>query len=242
MEKSLIEKGTVMKILIGVLLCVLVSFAPGQNIIVRKIHGDVSVRHGVTEAWTKVSVGDVLKPDDTMRIGVEGRADLLAGGGKHLVLPPEVLVDMSDVRDLTPEELMLKLTMEKVRSSSYQWKSDEMHIPNAPVVHGADRTPSDPLIENKSEIGRFEWNGAKVLFDNGYYSTSALKAMDVLRRYPQLGENPENRLLVAEALEKANLRREAMNEYISISRSASMTEVQQLLVQSRIRKLQKQLN
>jgi hypothetical protein len=231
-----------MKALIGILVCSFISFASAQDIIVKKVEGDVSVRHGVAEDWTKVSVGDVLKPDDTMRIGAKGQASLLAAGGKRLALPPEVLVDMSDVRDLTPEELMLKLTMEKVRSSSYQWKNDEMHIVNAPVVHGADRTPSDPLAENKPETGRFEWNGTKVLFDNGYYSTSALKALDVLRRYPRLGEKFENRMLVAEALEKANLRREAMNEFVSVSRMTTLTEVQQEIVKSRIQELQKQLN
>jgi hypothetical protein len=231
-----------MKTLIGVLLCAVVSFASGRDIIVKRVQGDVSVRHGVTEAWTRVSVGDVLKPDDTMRTGTRGQASLLAADGKRLTLPPEVIVDMSDVRDLSSEELLLKLTMEKVRSSSYQWKSDEMQIPNAPVVHGADRTPSDPLVENTAETGRLEWNGTKVLFDNGYYSTSALKAMDILRRYPRLGENFENRLLIAEALEKANLRREAMNEYVNISKSSRLSDAQHVLLKSRIEELQKYFN
>jgi hypothetical protein len=236
------EEGTVMKMLIGILLCAFASITSAQGIVVKKLQGDVSVRHGVTEAWTHVSVGDVLKPDDTMKIGAKGQASLLAAGGKRLALPPEVIVDMSDVRDLTPEELMLKLTMEKVRSSSYQWKSDEMHIPNTPVVHGPDRTPSDPLRENTPEVGRLEWNGTKVLFDNGYFSTSALKAMDILRRFPQLRENFDHRLLVAEALEKASLRREAMNEYVSISNSSSLTDAQQALIKFRIEELQKQFS
>jgi len=38
---------------------------------------------------------------------------------------------------------MLKLTMEKVRASSYKWKEEELRIPDAAVVHG--RTVALPL-------------------------------------------------------------------------------------------------
>jgi hypothetical protein len=120
--------------------CVLLSacglmVAQGQEIKVQRLQGDVAVRHGVTEAWTTVAVGDVLRPDDTMKTGKKGSAVLVvplksAGSMKHIALPPEVIVDLSDVRELSQEELMLKLTMERVRASSYQWKADELHIPN----------------------------------------------------------------------------------------------------------------
>lgn len=222
-----------------IMLCGLISVALGQNVAVRKLHGEVSVRHGVAESWNSVAVGDVLKPDDTIKTGEKGTALLLVDGNKRITLPSEVIVDVSDIRDLSQEELMLKLTMEKVRASSYQWKNDEMNIPNAPVMHGANREPSVPLTENEVKLGRFEWNGAKVLFDNGYYSTSALKAMDVLRRYPPLGEQFDNRLLVAEALEKANLRGEALNEYANLAQSDKFTAGQRELVKQRITQLRK---
>ena len=135
---------------------------------------------------------------------------------------------------------MLKLTMEKVRASSYQWKNDEMNVPNAAIVHGPDRSPSNPLTENQIEIGRFEWNGTKVLYDNGYYSTSALKAMDVLRRYPTLGDKFENRLLIAQALEKANLRGEALNEYGELLHSEKLTDSERDIVKARVGQLRKQ--
>jgi len=156
-----------------------------------------------------------------------------------MMLPAEVIVDVSDIRNLSREELMLKLTMEKVRSSSYQWKNDEMNIPNAAVTHG-EPPATITLTENEPEIGRFEWNGTKVLFENGYYSTSALKAMDVLRRYPSIGDKFDNRLLVAQALEKANLRAEALSEYVSISQSEKLTVGQREIVAGRIAQLRKQ--
>jgi hypothetical protein len=205
-----------------------------------KADGDVSVRHGVAEAWTRVAVGDVLKPDDTMKTGKKGSAVLSVNPAKRIMLPAEVIVDVSDMRDLSQEELMLKLTMEKVRASSSEWKRDEMNIPDIRIAHGPDRTPKEPLTPNHVEQGRFEWNGTKVLFENGYYSTSALKAMDVLRRYPSLGEKFENRLLVAEALERASLRGEALSEYAVIKDSLSLTGAEKSIVEERIARLRKQ--
>lgn len=230
-----------MKNIVSILLMIGMTLAAqSEDIVLRKSNGDVFVRHGVTETWTKVAIGDVLKPDDTMKTGKRGSALLVVNGSKRMTLPAEVIVDVSDIRNLSQEELMLKLTMQKVRSSSYEWKNDQMNVPNAAVVHGADRTPPVPLTENGLEIGRLEWNGTKVLFDNGYYSTSALKAMDVLRRYPSLGDKFENRLLVAQALEKANLRGEALSEYVSISQSEKLTAGQRETVAERIAQLRKQ--
>ena len=138
-----------MKKLFAAMICGLVSSVLGQDVAVHKIQGDVRVRHGVAESWNRVALGDVLKPDDTMKTGLKGAALLVVNGGKRITLPSEVIVDVSDIRDLTQEELMLKLTMEKVRASSYQWKSNEMNIPNAVILHGPNRTPSDPPTENE---------------------------------------------------------------------------------------------
>ena len=217
-----------------------------EHIVIRKVQGDVSVRHGVTEVWAHVAVGDVLRPDDTIKTGKKGSAVIVAQVPdkektvtKKVGLPPEVIIDMSDIRDLTPEELMLKLTMEKVRSSSYQWKNDDLHIPNAAVVHGADRSPSAPLAENELLVGLQEFRGAKVLFDNGFYPTCALKGIELFRLYPPLREDFENRMMVAGALEKAHLRGEALNELGELLRLKGITPAQQLAVRAKIEELRK---
>lgn len=211
------------------------------EIVVQRLQGDVSVRQGVTEVWNRIAAGDVLRPDDTMKTGAKGSAVLLvgreSGETKRITLPPEVIVDMSDIRDLTQEELMLKLTMEKVRSSSYQWKNDELHIPNATVVHGASAASEVPPAQNDPAVGVFQLNGTRVLFENGFYSTCALKSMEVFRLYPGLGQIFENRLLVAEALEKARLRGEALNEYGLLLTLDGLTADQQNLVKIRMAEL-----
>lgn len=226
-----------------IVLCALaVSSAVSQQITVSRIKGEVAVRHGVTESWTTVTVGDILKPDDSMRTGRGAEATLVLDAGRRIILPPEVIVDASDLRTLTPEELMLKLTMERVRSSSYEWKTKEMNIPNVSVVHGADKSTSPALADSDPQTGTFQLNGARVLFDYGFYPTSALKAMDVLRRHPPLRSDFKNRLMIAEALDRANLRGEALTEYTALSRLESLSPDQAQKVQGRIVELKQNMN
>jgi hypothetical protein len=228
-----------------VLLCsfALATGSPAGEIVVQKLQGDVSVRQGVTEVWNRVAAGDVLRPDDTMKTGIRGSAVLLvsaeSGETKRITLPQEVIVDLSDIRDLTQEDLILKLTMEKVRSSSYQWKNDELHIPNAAVMHGAGAASAATPAQNDPAVGVFQLNGTRVLFENGFYSTCALKSMEVFRLYPALSQKFENRLLVAEALDKARLRGEALNEYGLLLTLEGLTANQQSFVKARMAELRR---
>jgi hypothetical protein len=225
------------------LLMLLVSVAVAGGIQVQRMQGDVSVRQGVTEVWTRVAVGDVLRPDDTMKTGLKGSAVLMVSMGngtfKRISLPPEVIVDMSDIRELSQDELMLKLTMEKVRSSPYEWKNEDLQVPNAAVIHGTDKSTSSAALENDPAVGLMQLNGTRVLYENGYYSTCALKAMEVFRFHPSLAGRFENRLLVAEALERARLRGEAINEYGAMLKMQSLTVQQRDLVQARMEDLKR---
>lgn len=216
------------------------------GIVVQKIQGEVSVRHGVTEEWQSVSVGDVLRPDVTMKTGKRGSAVLAVSTStdtkmsRRIALPEEVIVELVDIRDLTPEELMLKLTMQKVRSSSYEWKNKELNIPHTTAVHGTDAAEAQGLATADLETGVLQLNGTRVLFENGFYSTCALRAMEVFRRFPALGSRFEHRVMVAESLEKANLRSEALNEYASLA-EADLDAAQRATVAARIERLRKEL-
>lgn len=231
-----------MKHIVGIVLSLCLSFpVSGGEIVVQRVQGNVSVRQGVMENWMAVQVGDILSPDATIKTDLRGSAELAtvhAGARKSIKLPGEVMVDMSDIRELSQEELMLKLTMEKVRSSSYQWKNNEMRIPNTTVTHGSD-TRRDTLTENDPKVGMFLLNGTRALFDNGFYSTCALKTLEIFRRYPKLGEQFEHRWLAAEALEMAHLRGEALNEYLSLSAMEGITTDQQTQARGKVEELRK---
>lgn len=240
-----------MRIVLMMLSVCLVSRSMATDFVVRKVSGDVSVRHGVAEEWTTVKPGDVLRPHDTMKTGKKASAVLAevledgkdgrkSGKPRALSLPEEVIVDLSDIREISQEELMLKLAMEKVRSSPYQWKKDELNIPNTTVIHGGQgRLSLSPRRENEMEEGVYQLNGTKVLYENGLYPSCVLRMMYVFRLYPALGESFENRLLVAEALDKSNLDGEALSEYVALAISENTSPAQKDLVQERITELKR---
>jgi hypothetical protein len=231
-----------MKRMLAVCLALGAATAFAGEIVVHRVNGDVSVRHGVTEVWTRVAPGDVLRPDDTMRTGKKGSAVVTAetehAGKKTMSLPAEVIVDVSDIRELTREELMLKLTMEKVRASSYEWRNEELHIPNAAVVHGSDAAPAG-LKDGDSATGLFQLNGARVLFDNGFFATCALRGLEVFRQFPALGADFRQRMMVAEALERANLKGEALSEYGTVAAFPHLTPEQLERVKGKMDSLRK---
>lgn len=222
-----------------------VWLATAGDIVVQKVRGEVSVRQGVTEVWSRVAVGDVLRPDDTMKTGSKSSATIMVTGdaangtAKSLTLPADVIVDISDVRELTQEELMLRLAMERVRSAPYEWKNNDFNMPNTSVVHGTDAGAVGVPRENDAATGHLQINGTRVLFDNGFYSTCALKAMEIFRLYPSLGEKFENRIMVAEALERAQLKGEALSEYGSTLKVPELTKDQEAIVRSKMSQLRK---
>jgi len=220
----------------------LTAQASGEGITVQSTRGEVSVRHGVTEGWMPVGAGDLLRPHDSMRTGGTGAAVLsvaMAAGTKTITLPSEVIVDMSDIRNLSQEELMLKLTMEKVRGSTYQWNESDPAIPNAGVIHGSQKRSSRELTENEPMTGRMQLNGARVLFENGFFPTCVLRSMEVFRLYPDLSKSFEDRLMVAQALERAQLNGEALSEYGAIAGLEGLTAEQHTLVRERMHSLRK---
>ena len=227
------------------ILCASVVFSGSlfaQGIPVQKIQGDVQVRHGVTEEWSTIAAGDVLKPDDSIRTGKNGQAVIVAikdGGQKHIALPSEVIVDIADIRDLTAEELMLKLTMERVRSSPYKSR-DDLTAPNAGVVHGANEASGSTLPLNDPSAGAMQWKGAKVLYNNGFYSTCALKGMELYRLYPESAKDYNCRLVVAQSLERANLHGEALSEFGAILSLDGLTQAQQASVKHEMNTLETQ--
>jgi hypothetical protein len=220
------------------------SAALAGNVSIQKTQGDVHVRHGVTEEWLAVAPGDALRPDDSMWTGKHGSAVLLlreeTPGGptvKRITLPSEVIIDIADIRTLTQEELMLKLTMEKVRASSYRWKEDELQIPDAAVIHGEDKADAGSAGENDVSTGLMQLKGTRVLFENGFFSTCALKAMEVFRLYPSLKDDFASRLMVADALAKAELKGEALAEYGTFLQSGNITVEQRSLLEARMQRV-----
>jgi hypothetical protein len=198
------------------------------------VRGDVQVRHGVDQQWERVGVGDILKPEDSMMSGKRSRATILVDG-RRIVIPEEVIVDVSDFRSLTQEELLLRLALERFRAVPP--KDENIIIPQTTVTRGSERN-SQVLRPLSADMGLLQLNGVRVLYSDGFYATCVLKAKEVFRNYPELNSKIEFRLMVASALEKENLTGEALAEYSSLA-SETLSPKDRAVVEERQARLKK---
>lgn len=201
------------------------------DFVVKAVKGTVEVRRGVAEEWRTVKVGDLLKPEDSMRTGPRSSATIEADK-KKLTVPEMTILDISDVRQLSQEDFLLKLAMENILAVPPREK-DELSIPSATVLHGKDMTKTDQPVFPEAKIGEMELKGARVLYDNSYYATAVLKSKETLRTRPELKLNLDARLMIASAFEKMRLTKEAITEYSLLSKenlpASTAKKVQQSL-------------
>lgn len=198
------------------------------------VKGTASCRQGIDEKWNNVAVGDVLKPEDTIELGKQSSVVVFIDGSKKLSLPENVIIEMADLRMLSQEEVLLKLAMESVRSVPR--REDQPDIPRMTTVHGTNK---ENIVSDKNSTRETGWkqlNGTKVLYENGYFGTCILRTKGITRLFPALPTAIEARLRAASALEKMNLRLEALEEYVRIGKE-DLSADQRSLVTVKVQEL-----
>ncbi|MDP2209783.1 MAG: hypothetical protein Q8K98_13575 [Bacteroidota bacterium] len=184
--------------------------------------GDVKIRRGVSEQWQQIKAGEILNYDDAIFIGTKSTATVSINGQKKIALPEKTIVEISDLRFLTKEELLLKLAMDRIIAVPQQDRRDELMPAQTTVIHGEKKSETlaavKPTVENALKM----LNGAKLLFDNKFYGTCALRVREVLRIHPTIETGIEYKLLTANSLEKAELYDEALSEYTAILNDAKI--------------------
>jgi len=222
------------RLLCLVMLSLLVLPLLAADFTVKAVKGTVEVRRGVMEEWRKVKVGDLLKPEDSMRTG-PGASATIEMDKRKLVVPELTILDISDVRQLSQEDFLLKLAMENILAVPPREK-DELVIPSATVLHGENKSKTVLPSSSDGKVGEMQLHGARVLYDNSYYATSILKSKETLRTHPEVRSNYDARLTVAMAFEKMRLTKEAITEYSLLSKE-NLPAPQAKKVQSALDKL-----
>src|SRR5258707_11009916 len=94
------------------------------------------------------------------------------------------------------------------------------------------------LPSANADLGRLQLNGTRLLYHNGYYATCALKTKDLFRLFPDLAAEMDARIMIADALEKMQLKGEAQGEYLAIPKS-KLTASQRQEVEAALQRLKK---
>jgi len=199
-----------------VVVCLLTLAVPlvAGSIVIRGVQGTVEVRKGVSEQWTVVSVGDVLKPEDTIRTGERSSA-VLTVGPNRITIPDLTMVDLLDFRQISREDFLLRLAIQDILAVPNR-SDDKVVIPSATILHGNkknERSPSDNLV---SKTGTMLIHGARVLQDYGYVATSVLRIRSTMTLYPDVKNDLDAILALGGGFERLNLASEAKAVYTTI--------------------------
>lgn len=212
--------------------------AYGADFKVLAARGEVLVRHGVQEGWNPVTVGDVLKPEDSIELRKSSSATILMNEKETITIPELVVIDLSDLRMLTQDELLLKLAMEDVRAIPPRDENDALSIPRVTTIHGSNKVATADAGQVVGDSGEKQLRGAKVLYEHKYFATCVLRAKVLFRLYPDLSSKFDMRMMVASAFEKIDLYGEALDEYTHLS-GGQLSSAQRPIVEQKIEGLKK---
>jgi hypothetical protein len=196
------------------------------------IKGDVKIRHGVSEEWTTTKIGDTLNLDDAIKVGEKSLAILLVDASKKIIITAKSIIEVSDLRTLSQEDLLLKLAMDKILSVPAQDRNNDLTPARTTIIHGEKKSDTIHPKPTSTEAALMQLSGAKVLYDHNYYGTCILRVKDVFRINPSLDADVEYSLITAKAFEKSNLLSEALNEYNSIPLDKLKPQQKQLVSES----------
>jgi hypothetical protein len=219
---------------------VLAAIPSRAGIRVQSLRGDVTVRHGASEQWVVVAPGDALRPEDSIRLGERSSATVVLDGSggetRTVELPPMVIVDMADLRNMTRDDLLMKLAMEDVRSAPKTPSGGGGATPKTTTTRAGNRDAGPTRPPEAGSLNELRLNGAGVLHEYGFYGPCVLRSREILRVEPALKERVDSRLLMADALEKMNLGEEAYNVYLSLA-GGQLSEKEKKLVDEKLRVL-----
>jgi len=176
-----------------------------SNVRIVRLHGDVRVRSGLDEAWTAAGLGMQLKPLDSVFAGEASEVVLVLGDETRFVLGGNAVLDIGDLRRITERQLFLFLMSQKVGRIAAHDSSTTIRIANVSVVRGSQKQiQAEPLPLPDAQGWVREKNGAKALFDAGYYANAVVKFYTVLRRHPGVPDRGEIHLYLGQAFESLN--------------------------------------
>jgi hypothetical protein len=205
-------------LVISFVLALFLMSAMAEDYVVKSVKGKAKVRHGVSEQWTDINVGDILKPEDTILTEQGGTTVLIKPSGIKLAIPEASMIDIVDLRNMSQDELLLKLAMENIRSVPSQKRTNDVNVPNTTIVHGADISKDAEVLKMAPrEVGDLQIHGIEVLYNNSFYATGIIKSKSLMRLFPESKDEFTFRYQLAKAFEQVRLYDEALTEYVALS-------------------------
>jgi|GEM_PF-625804 len=151
------------------------------------IQGVVQVRRGLEETWQPAAVGQALEEMDSILTGEASEVVLKISDQVTFRLGGNSIIDLTDLRRITTQELFLMIMSEKIGTLEQKGEKTPLQLGNVTVVHGSNKSGEGNSIA-VTDRWRPMYNGAGALFSQGLYPNAALKLVRIINRYPEAGD------------------------------------------------------
>ncbi|KAA3660818.1 MAG: hypothetical protein DWQ10_05860 [Calditrichaeota bacterium] len=187
----------------------------GNDAHIAEMSGEVKVRRGLDEHWQAAKPGLDLDALDTILTGEKGEVRLSLDGDVNFTLGANAILDISDLRRISRQELFLIITSEKIESLPPRRSPGSLHINNVNVLHGAKKTDTGrPKLNSKIER---EWqqhrNGGIDLLQQDFYTNAIIKFHKTLKTYVQVKDCGEIYFYLGQAFEALENEGQALEAY-----------------------------
>lgn len=202
-----------------------------QSFKVEKVTGEVLLLRGTSENFVSVKAGDELSGKDMILTG--GNSVIILKKGKdQFILKDNSALNLSSIKKLTINQLLLALAMEEIRSVPKK-NNSEM---KSTAVYGSGKNGKALNPAGMTGLGMKKLNGARQLAESGFNESAVLAAREVFRKHPETRKAADERIYFAGIFEKLKLTDEAFEEYSAIY-DLQLSPVQKKYVSDKIQAL-----
>ena len=181
---------------------------------IAKKSGDVKVRRGVEEHWENAGVGMLLKEIDTIITGEAGDVILKIEDGPDFRLGANAILDISDLRKISKQQLYVYLTQQKLNQIEKRDEKSNLNITNVSVVHGSSKdTVDSDILSPEEDMWLKEKNGVKALYDQSFYPNTIIKLHRTFGRYADAEDCGELNYDLGHSLEQMEQTGQAVDAY-----------------------------
>jgi len=216
------------------------------HVTILNIHGDVRIRKGIEENWSKAKQGMILEDIDSIMTGKRASVVLRVDAKQSFTLQENAMLDILDLRAISEQELFLFIMEQKLKKVEPASPKTKLRIGNVSVVHGelkADVQKVDQV--HSDDLWVQEKNGAISLYHQDYLTNSIMKMYRILDNYNDIEDCGEMHLYLGKAFESLHKTGQAIDSYrISIDRSSTGTcdTTEQLRIKNQSREALKRLS
>jgi hypothetical protein len=214
-----------MKQMINIFLIVLLTIAHAFSAVeVSSLKGEVKVRRGLDEHWSDAQKGMLLEDIDTIQTW-EGTVVLKMQDGSTFTMGSLSILDISDLRRITRQEMFLFVMSQKVQKMAPRQQGSTLSAPNVSSVHGEKKSSTERIQQDEEIHGwQRELNTAKAMLDQAYYTNSVVKLHKVLGRYSDLQDCGAVNLYLGKSFEQLDEPGQAIDNYQIAVRKAELCD------------------